>query len=790
MSLTSAANAADYISMGENVALGKTAVASSGTASQAVDGDAGTRWESAQTDGEWFYVDLGDVYALDQLQIVWEGAYTKNYNVLVADEMTEAMSNALSDENADNDFSERWTIAATVNEDLAGFPYTYYLTLPADQKGRYVAIQCLERGTQWGNSFWEFRVMSYGKYDAAGSDEAARVFVENGLEAYTGETATVGVAAINGKNFRMADERPVLSCDNTSITIDGYNVTGSVAGTYTLTATASNNVSGTAQFIVRENARLASIEIAANTTIGSTGSSYEFTVTSKNQFGEDYPLTDSKWNAEGPGTATFDGNRMTVDSRGNYTVTLASGDVTSNAVTIEVVAEGANLALGKTVVSATEGSENPNYAVDGNDGNMWVTPEPAGATDHEYDAEIVIDLGSEFNINVVHTYWEGASSADYTVTFSTDGTTFSEPTEAFTMTNGAGMVNRHDWLRQNEAVSARYVKLHSTKAATQYGVKLREIEVYSNSEIVPVLSSIVLSADNTIGHLDTAYPVAVAFKAQTGEDYTLTDEEQAAGAWVVSGGQIVDNAFKATAKGSYTVKYKVGNIESNELTFNVVASGENILKGRTIVSQTEGATRGAAMAIDGDAGSDWFIKADDNSADFPAEFVVDFGANANIDAIHLNWEGANAAEYEILFSADGVTFTPWKSFSETPNVRARQDWLYEATTTQTRYVKLALSKAANGGYGYRLFEIEAYGENNDELSGVADLTVGGQIRLEGDCVVLPAIASKVCVYSLNGQLVAAGENTARLSVAGLQKGVYVVRAAGADSKVATAKIIK
>lgn len=157
---------------------------------------------------------------------------------------------------------------------------------------------------------------------------------------------------------------------------------------------------------------------------------------------------------------------------------MKSGDITSNTVTIDVVAEGANLALGKTIVSSTEGSENPQNAVDGNEGTMWITNQPSDAvagdgTTFIYDAEIVVDLGEEYDVNCVHTYWEGASSADYTVTFSTDNSVWSEPTEAFTFTDGAGMQNRHDWLMQEEAVKARYVKVHSTRAATGYGVKLR-----------------------------------------------------------------------------------------------------------------------------------------------------------------------------------------------------------------------------------------------------------------------------------------------------------------------------
>ena len=61
------ATAQQYVSPAGNVALGKNAVASTGTAGLAFDNNEGTRWESSQIDGQWIYVDLEADYALDQL---------------------------------------------------------------------------------------------------------------------------------------------------------------------------------------------------------------------------------------------------------------------------------------------------------------------------------------------------------------------------------------------------------------------------------------------------------------------------------------------------------------------------------------------------------------------------------------------------------------------------------------------------------------------------------------------------------------------------------------------------
>ena len=139
----------------QNLALNKPAYASSGTASAAVDGNTGSRWESNHVDNQWIYVDLGTVYNLDHLRILWEGAYTKHYQVCVADELTSEMLANLNDEDPANDFATGWTVAADQTYDSFVADQTVSV---AGFAGRYVAINCIERGTTWGNSIFELEV--------------------------------------------------------------------------------------------------------------------------------------------------------------------------------------------------------------------------------------------------------------------------------------------------------------------------------------------------------------------------------------------------------------------------------------------------------------------------------------------------------------------------------------------------------------------------------------------------------------------------------------------------------
>lgn len=138
---------------GQNMALGKTAVASStiSSASEAVDGNVATRWESIQgNDPEWMYVDLGSVQDLDSVIIHWEAAYASQYQLQVS---TDALA---------------WTTVYTetnVNR-LNTYPAnnlrdTVVVSVP---NIRYVRMLGTARSTIYGYSIWEFQIYATPKY--------------------------------------------------------------------------------------------------------------------------------------------------------------------------------------------------------------------------------------------------------------------------------------------------------------------------------------------------------------------------------------------------------------------------------------------------------------------------------------------------------------------------------------------------------------------------------------------------------------------------------------------------
>ncbi|MFC0216591.1 discoidin domain-containing protein [Paenibacillus chartarius] len=124
---------------GSNLALNKTATSSASPlqpAVNAVDGNAGTRWESAFSDPQWIQIDLGAVYSVNRVLLNWEGAYGKAYSIETSTD------------------GKTWTTAySTTTGDGAIDDITF-----AAVNARYVKMNGTQRGTQYGYSLWEFEV--------------------------------------------------------------------------------------------------------------------------------------------------------------------------------------------------------------------------------------------------------------------------------------------------------------------------------------------------------------------------------------------------------------------------------------------------------------------------------------------------------------------------------------------------------------------------------------------------------------------------------------------------------
>ncbi|MGW1618675.1 discoidin domain-containing protein [Streptomyces sp. NPDC002172] len=123
-----------------DLALHRTATASTEEsdhpASNATDGDPGTRWSSQYEDHQWIQVDLGSARDFDRVAIIWETAYPKTYVIRVSSD------------------GERWTDVKSVSN------------APDPLKITVNGVPVLARGGNWG---WDelLRRMPLERMDAA-----------------------------------------------------------------------------------------------------------------------------------------------------------------------------------------------------------------------------------------------------------------------------------------------------------------------------------------------------------------------------------------------------------------------------------------------------------------------------------------------------------------------------------------------------------------------------------------------------------------------------------------------
>jgi hypothetical protein len=110
-------------------------------ASNAIDGNASTRWSSAYSDPQWYQIDLGRNYNISQVVIYWEDASAENYTIEVSDDGT------------------TWKTIVTKSNMPKGARTDDLKELSGS--GRYIRIYGTERTTTWGYSIFEFEV--YGK---------------------------------------------------------------------------------------------------------------------------------------------------------------------------------------------------------------------------------------------------------------------------------------------------------------------------------------------------------------------------------------------------------------------------------------------------------------------------------------------------------------------------------------------------------------------------------------------------------------------------------------------------
>lgn len=381
---------------------GSSATASSGNAALAIDGDNGTRWESASTDDETWTLNMGQQRIFNTIKINWEGAYCKEFDLAYSND------------------GENWSPLYTeANLASAGWQM---IELENKITAQYIKYHGTKRATQWGQSFYEFQVL--------------------------------------------------------------------LPGVSTLTT----------------------IEFSAASAIAKVSEGVALTTAAKDQNGKAMPV-DILYEITPADAGVVSEGKYIPAKVGPATIVAYSGDVRSAEVHVFGYM-GSNLALSTNISSdnkvvaqsdfAPSGTD-AFFAVDGNDGSVYQGSASNGTAGDEesrtFDAWFVVDLGAYYNIDLITIHFEGACSQAYHIDFSSDNTAW---TTAYTYSGAAGVNGRTDYLsaQLEEKTKVRYVRFWSTKAATEWGMKIFEFQVFgqewtdSGDTEAPVMVSAILDSKN------------------------------------------------------------------------------------------------------------------------------------------------------------------------------------------------------------------------------------------------------------------------------------------------------
>jgi hypothetical protein len=133
---SSGASAAEILlSQGRPATASSTEATGAYAASEAVDGNTGTRWSSAFSDPQWLQIDLGSSQAISRVELNWETAAAKAFQIQVSDN------------------ASTWNTVYSTTTATGGNQ-----SLTVSGTGRYVRMYGTQRTTGYGYSLWEFKV--------------------------------------------------------------------------------------------------------------------------------------------------------------------------------------------------------------------------------------------------------------------------------------------------------------------------------------------------------------------------------------------------------------------------------------------------------------------------------------------------------------------------------------------------------------------------------------------------------------------------------------------------------
>lgn len=331
---------------------------------------------------------------------------------------------------------------------------------------------------------------------------------------------------------------------------------------------------------------LASMKLAAAANETSVGTPVALTVQSFDVLGGEIANGEISYVLGNSNVGNVVDGQFVPTAAGTTTIKAVCGDVESNEISISVAAgQKIDLMTNNDLRVFTLGlATNTSMvgAFDDNDGSVWdmLGHETGGdETSRTYDVGFIADLRGLYDISQISIHFEGACSEAFTLAFAGEDGVFGEPV----YTGGATGINNHTESFSGQSVTnARYVKFLSTKAATQWSVKIFDFAVYGT-----------LKAQVN----DAEAPVITNLTATGGDDavtlnVTATDNSSKYIAYEVNGSMY----GLGTSKAGEPNEIVIGNLNGGTTyDFSVVAI--DAFGNRSAASSVTASTTGTAFVL-------------------------------------------------------------------------------------------------------------------------------------------------------------------------------------------------
>ncbi len=488
------------------------------------------------------------------------------------------------------------------------------------------------------------------------------------------------------------------------------------------------------------------------------------------------------------------GNTYIPDQIGSASIRAYNGEVYSSAVTIAAY-EGTNVALNKTdddiTASGYDTTDNlfPRFAVDDNDGSLWSARHGETGDERIYDAWINVDLGAYYDINLIAIRWEGACSRHYHVDFSADNSAWRTAYNA-----GWNAVATHwEYLigTAEDATKVRYVRVWSTEAVSQYGVKIMALKVYgtpwvpSGDTEAPVMGEASL-VSNT--YTEAILSVAATDNVEVARFHVVDATNGIDANFMPSEGKITitglthgtDYNFTITAIDAAGLESENNAVVPVSIPFNTeinLALNQPVVAGYT----PDNADEVPAKANDGNLGKPWTTW--NNRPMDEQWWSVDLGSLYQLSAVELFW--ADRSDHYLIQVAqteptdrsdDSQWFTALEVDETQTTGNAEENKNRYSLNVSARYVRFK-AVTMNGTF-LKLWEFRVFGSGRAEVDTEAPAMSSASLVSNTDVQAVIAVAATDNVGIARYHVVDAGNSfegnfvaeEGRITVTGLTGG--------------------